>query len=76
MKKTSINIELTINHGEKLPNISDPIRATIHKPTPFEVEGVIRKIKSLKWSNKGKLIVVVVVEANNIDPINNIVVVK
>lgn len=72
----SINIELEINYGDKLPNLEDPIRATIHKPTPFEVKGIIRKIKSLNWSNKGKLIVVVVVEADNIEPINNIVVVK
>lgn len=72
----SINIELEINYGDTLPNLEDPIRATIHKPTPFEVEGVIRKIKSLKWSNKGKLIVVVVVEANIIEPLNNIVLLK
>lgn len=72
----NINIELSINHGEKLPNVDESIRATIHKPTPFKVVGVIRKIKSLNWSNKGKLIVVVVVEADNIEPINNIVVVK
>lgn len=76
MAMTLISINVEIGYGGKLPSVGDSINATVHKPTPFYIEGTVHAIKRLKWTTGGKLRVTVVVDTAKLNSINNLLVIK